>query len=327
MKLCALVIAVVAAAVIAAAAPAVRQATVVICHRTASDVRLYVRLTVPLRSLRVHRRHAADLIPAPTRCPNTLLTPYHGGRGFAAALTGGPDADPVATGFATVSLRAGQGQVCAVVAVEDLSYKPTVGVHLHRAAGQTPSTPLVLFRGLGWNDLASSSCAPAQRALVAQILRTPSEFEIDVHTPDFQEGAVRGRLGPPGLPPQRAMHAHMTGAAVCAPTCGSGDPDGLGGATVLLRPLISASAICFRLEVAPSVALPMLEAHVHRGPLGQEGPVVAELAPPGERRAMGCRTVHERTYDEIVANPSGFYVDVHNGEFPAGAIRGQLPSR
>jgi CHRD domain-containing protein len=327
MRWCALVLAALTGAVLAAAAPAVPEATVVVCHRTASAERPYVRLTVPPRRMRVHRSHSADVIPAPSRCPNTLLTPFHGGRDFAATLLGGPTADPVATGLASVRVRSGQGQVCAVFTVEDLSYQPTVGVHLHRIGGDAPGATVAFFRGLGPHDRSTSSCVGALRALVSQILRTPSAFELDMHTPDFQEGAVRGRLGPPVLPLPRAVHAHMTGAAVCAPTCSSGDPDGLGLATVLLRPLTSGGAVCFRLQVAPTVALPAFAAHIHRGAAGQEGAVVADLAPPTERRSMGCRTVHAVTYDEIVANPAAFYVDVHTGEFPAGAVRGQLPPR
>jgi CHRD domain len=42
---------------------------------------------------------------------------------------------------------------------------------------------------------------------------------------------------------------------------------------------------------------------------------------------MGCTTVQHAVYDEILLNPSAFYVDVHNAEFPDGAVRGQLPPR
>ena len=39
--------------------------------------------------------------------------------------------------------------------------------------------------------------------------------------------------------------------------------------------------------------------------------------------SSGCTT--DATYAPLIAaNPAGFYVNVHNGDFPAGAIRGQL---
>lgn len=304
-----------------------REATVVICHRTASLERPYVRLTVLPRRLRAHREHAADVIPAPRSCPKTLLTPFHGGLPLGAALSGGATADPVATGLASIRVRRGQGQICAVVAVDDLSYRPTVGVHLHRVGGDTPGATVAIFRGLGLNDGSSSSCARVPRTVVSQILRTPSAFEVDVHTPDFQSGAVGGRLESPVRPPARALGTQLTGAAVCTPVCGTADPDGLGFALVRVTPPISAGSLCFRLDLWPTVALPALSAHIHRGVPGQQGPAVVELTPPVDRRSMGCRTVHQNTYHEIVTDPSAFYVDVHNAEFPAGAVRGQLPSR
>jgi CHRD domain len=317
---------IVGAPVIATTATATRDATAVICHRTASVERPYVRLTIPIRRLGVHREHAADVIPASRSCPGAILTPFHAGTALGAALLGGPGADPVATGSASIRVRRGQGQVCAQVAVEDLSYQPTVGIHLHRVEGDAAGETVAIFRGLGL-DRSTSSCARIPRALVSQILRTPGAFEVDVHTPDFNDGAVRGRLGPPVLPPARALGTLMRGAAVCAPLCGTGDPDGVGFAYIRLTPLISAGNVCFRLEVTPTVALPALSAHVHRGAPGHEGPVVVTITPPGERRALGCSVVHHTVYDEILLNPAGFYVDIHNAEFPDGAIRGQLPAR
>jgi CHRD domain len=317
---------VVSGSALAATATATREATVVVCHRTTSAERPYVRLTIPLRRLGAHRAHAADVIAAPRSCPTTILTPFHAGIALGAVLLGDPSADPIASGSASIRVRRGQGQICALVTVHDLSYQPTVGVHLHRVDGGTVAT-VAIFRGLGPNDTSTSNCVRAPRTLVAQILRTPSAFEVDVHTPDFQSGAVRGRLGPPALPPPRALGALLTGAAVCTPACGTGDPDGIGFAHVRLSPLISAGHVCFRLSLAPTVALPALGAHVHRGTIGETGPSVVDLAPSVDGRSMGCRTVPHTVYDEVLTNPTGFYVDVHNAAFPHGAVRGQLPAR
>ena len=32
----------------------------------------------------------------------------------------------------------------------------------------------------------------------------------------------------------------------------------------------------------------------------------------------------DQTVTDILANPDGYYVNVHNAEYPGGAIRGQL---
>ncbi len=79
-------------------------------------------------------------------------------------------------------------------------------------------------------------------------------------------------------------------------------------------------------------------AHIHRGAKGTNGPIVANLAFPVGGDAADCLTEGEAgkfprlgmagepasIVQDILANPSAYYVNVHTGEFPAGAIRGQL---
>lgn len=87
---------------------------------------------------------------------------------------------------------------------------------------------------------------------------------------------------------------------------------------------------------------PATGAHIHRGGRNENGPIVANLAAPADGNAADCLTEGEvgpgttpkfptgmdgvplATVAEILANPEGFYVNVHNAEFPSGAIRGQL---
>lgn len=77
-------------------------------------------------------------------------------------------------------------------------------------------------------------------------------------------------------------------------------------------------------------------AHIHEGGPDENGPVVAFLAPPADKTAGDCLTDGEEgkfaegvdgevvTAAEILANPEDYYVNVHNEQFPGGAIRGQL---
>lgn len=104
---------------------------------------------------------------------------------------------------------------------------------------------------------------------------------------------------------------------------GSGDADGSGGATVSIDIFDEFDAeVCWDLAYAgidaPSAA------HIHRGAAGENGPVEVDLGAPGATSHSGCDAIDASLAGEIVADPAGFYVNVHNAAFPAGAVRGQL---
>ncbi len=104
---------------------------------------------------------------------------------------------------------------------------------------------------------------------------------------------------------------------------GPGDPDGSGAAFVVVDE--EASEICFALVVA-NITLPATAAHIHVGEEGVPGDVVVPLAAPDEvGTAYGCVSgVVPDLIAAIVADPAGYYVNVHTEDFPAGAVRGQL---
>ena len=84
--------------------------------------------------------------------------------------------------------------------------------------------------------------------------------------------------------------------------------------------------VCFTLmveNIAPATA-----AHIHIAPPGEPGPVVVPLnPPPTDGSSTGCtNNVNRRLLGQIIRNPERYYVNVHNEEFPAGAVRGQLSS-
>jgi len=65
-------------------------------------------------------------------------------------------------------------------------------------------------------------------------------------------------------------------------------------------------------------------AHIHEAPAGAPGPVVVTLAPPTSGESSGCVSADRELIVEILRDPAAYYVNVHNAEFPAGAVRGQL---
>ena len=115
----------------------------------------------------------------------------------------------------------------------------------------------------------------------------------------------------------RPLATTLTGAAEVP---GPGDPDGSGTASIRLNP--GQGEVCFELTVS-SIA-PATAAHIHVGPAGVAGPVVVGLAPPTSGTSSGCVSADPALIKAIIQNPEHYYVNVHNADFPAGAVRGQL---
>lgn len=104
-------------------------------------------------------------------------------------------------------------------------------------------------------------------------------------------------------------------------TPGQGDPDGRGSAIFTLDAL--AGQVCVQSSVANIV--PPNGAHIHRGAAGTNGPVVVDFTNLISGTLIsGCTEADQDIITAIQDNPSGFYFNVHNDDFPAGAVRGQL---
>ena len=106
---------------------------------------------------------------------------------------------------------------------------------------------------------------------------------------------------------------------------GPGDPDGRGWAEIRLN--VEERTICWAWSVE-DIAAPTA-AHIHKAPAGSPGPVVVGLPPvSGELSSSGCATNQDKALiKDIIRNPDQYYVNVHNAEFPGGAVRGQLSNR
>ncbi|MGH2898714.1 MAG: CHRD domain-containing protein, partial [Solirubrobacteraceae bacterium] len=118
-----------------------------------------------------------------------------------------------------------------------------------------------------------------------------------------------------------------------------GDPSGRGEAYVFGIDG-DPKTFCYVLTVDKiALAEPGMSAHIHKGAAGANGPVVANLARPFDGDAADCLTEGEilpngasafptgEKVADILANPSAYYVNVHNPDCPGGAIRGQLRGR
>jgi hypothetical protein len=125
--------------------------------------------------------------------------------------------------------------------------------------------------------------------------------------------------------------ANLTGKAEVP---GPGDANGTGSAVIRLD--VPRKRVCFDLNwnriEAPT------RAHIHEGPPGVAGDIVVSLfenmsgpdfipLPDTINSVTGCaQDVGRQLIRRINGNPGGFYVNIHNVDFPPGAIRGQLRS-
>lgn len=113
----------------------------------------------------------------------------------------------------------------------------------------------------------------------------------------------------------QTLSATLTGAAEVP---GPGDPDGSGFA------IIEINGTSIRYTIVVAGIGPVTQAHIHPGAAGVAGPVLITLTESGQ--LSGTATATQTQINQILANPGGFYVNVHNAEFSAGAVRGQLVS-
>jgi hypothetical protein len=212
---------------------------------------------------------------------------------------------------------------------------PTMA-HIH-AGGADVSGPVKV--GLIMSTMPDSSTAAEgvvsveDTNLVTAIRANPASFYLNLHTAAFPAGAVRGQLravrhgsDPLSLLGDRFdLQAFVNGSQEVPVSGGPavGDPDGRAIG------LVRASGGRVRYALAWTAIGTPQAGHIHLGTAGLNGDVQVPLftrAVPDTVVAV-AGTVAGLDHDvtsSIEANPAGFYVNLHTGEFPGGAVRGQL---
>ena len=149
----------------------------------------------------------------------------------------------------------------------------------------------------------------------AALLDTPAAFYVNVHNGDHPAGALRGQVLGDG-----AAHRSLAGTLRGFRQVGSaGDPDGDGFGIVTFDD--NTAHFYYNAE---NVATPTA-AHIHMGTSAENGPVVIDsMVSFTDGVSVTSVDIDEDLAMRILASPDTYYLNVHNTDHPAGAIRGQL---
>ena len=243
--------------------------------------------------------------------------------------------DPDGRGRAFVTLAG--DQACFLLAWENIAAPTRAHIHIgpRGAAGGIVVGFFEAPTGLPDTLHAVAGCVEVDRDLAEAIAADPRGYYVNIHTADFPGGAIRGQL-------HRARHLdldlphQLTARLLGANEVPAADPDGRGRALVRAK----GDQVCFAL-LWTRIGAPIF-AHIHQGVAGVNGPVVVLFfdvpEPPGAPVNMpplplpdsisavaGCKgDVAASLTRDLRRHPAEYYVNVHNAEFPGGAIRGQL---
>ena len=117
-----------------------------------------------------------------------------GGRPLSASLSGAAEVpgpgDPDGSGKAEVVINQGQREVCFNITVANIA--PAVAAHIHVGTADVAGPVVVSLTPP--TSSSSKGCVSVDRDLLKAIRNNPSGYYINVQTPDFPPGAVRGQL-------------------------------------------------------------------------------------------------------------------------------------
>jgi hypothetical protein len=116
------------------------------------------------------------------------------GNNFEAIMLGANEVpvtgDPDGWGKARISINDATNQVCTDLEVRDIA--TVTAAHIHRGSvGQVGEPVINLDRP---DDDDSNDCDTVGDALVDSIRNNPGAFYVNVHTPDYPDGALRGQI-------------------------------------------------------------------------------------------------------------------------------------
>lgn len=101
--------------------------------------------------------------------------------------------DPDGSGSFTAEVDADTGDVCYVLSVKNVAN--VTAAHIHAGAAGKDGKPVAALDVTGPDD---DLCIAVEPDKLAEIVTTPANFYVNVHSAEFPAGAVRGQLSAGG---------------------------------------------------------------------------------------------------------------------------------
>ncbi|WP_406288668.1 CHRD domain-containing protein [Embleya sp. NBC_00896] len=284
-------------------------------------------------------------VPASNQTTTGAVEPANGEETFFAAGLSG--ANEVPGGGAAVGDKDGKGTALVRIKGDQVSFgirwegigAPTAA-HLHLGGKGKNGEVKVPFFASPLPDSAQAvtgSVKVTDAALLDKIKADPASLYFNVHTGEFPGGAVRGQLVKLAAPADvKSVLKNGTLPAEAdakqevpnAEGKKTGDPDGRASTSV--RPWGN----CIDWSFSWTGIAPPTLGHLHKAPAGANGDVVAPLfdakagLPQSVTGLAGTvEGIDPALVERINATPANYYTNLHTGEFPGGAVRGQLAQK
>lgn len=216
------------------------------------------------------------------------------------------------------------------------------GHHIHEGAS-TINGPVRIDTGLGGSNTATFSTGSGMLNLsvtvdaanMQKLVANPAGFYVNLHTVVNPGGAIRGQItqlvetlsGTVAMspdneaPPVTGLTATATGTITINPT-----RDATGNVT--------GGTVTFTIAFNFSGSVTVTGLHIHEAPAGVSSGVVIPTALSGANSVVSLNglgiinatvpNANPAVLQRLVANPAGFYVNLHTTANSGGAIRGQL---
>lgn len=229
-----------------------------------------------------------------------------------------------------------------------------IGLHIHeQVAGM--NGPIVI--GTNINDGANAVTLASGSGLIAppaveninpmvltRLLANPAGFYINLHTTVHRGGAIRGQI----VRTEETLGNTVTmSPAQEVPPIPAGNPDAAATATATItvnptrdaQGVATGGSINFAISYSGFPANTVIRGlHIHEQVTGMNGPIVFDtginaanpvITPTGSGTINIAVPVlntnaNRMAFQRLLANPAGFYVNLHTSVNPGGAIRAQL---